>query len=248
MKRLATGLGLAALMGATGVAIAANALFDEGHGQRWPMSSHEHFETARSALTLAGHTITVLDAPITAAALSGHDIFVTGTLDMSYTAAEIEALQDFVASGGSVLVNHDGGWDSYFATPSVNAFLAPYGMALAGSSSYVDGLTVEDFVTHCVTQDVVKLGLDFVRVLVTIDPPAEDLTIGTTEILAVYASPASGLVVVLPDDTLWTDPEAGTDYCIEDFDNLKVLLNIFDCVVSVSTEVCSWTTVKQLWR
>ncbi len=249
MNKLLTILSLLALVSTATVGFAADALFDEGHDQQWPMSSSDKFDEARAAITGAGHTISVLNSTITLEALNDYDLFVTGTLNSFLSAAEIEALQNFVMVGGTVLVIHDGGWSSDSVTPSVNSFLAPYGIVLASASSNGNGLMVEGFSSHCLTQSINALGLDYVRLIDSISSPALDLTTGSTDILAVYESDTGGKVIALSDDSLWSDPGTGSDYAISDLDNLTMLMNIFDCLNgSVATETATWGGLKSLYR
>jgi hypothetical protein len=233
-----------------GSATAKDVLIDESHGQVWSFFSDAKFSMARAALINAGHTLSNLPGSpgaITGAALAGHDVFFTGTLDQSYTASEIQALQSYVDAGGCVLVTHDGGWSSDDATPSVNTFLSPYGMQMAGGATYASGVVVTGFVDHCLTDGVQTLGLDYVRELSVINAPAVDLTTGSVEILAVYEN--NGSVAVLGDDTLWSDPGGTTDYDITDYDNQAVLLNLVDCCGVVSpVEAMSWGTIKGMYR
>lgn len=228
------------------LSLAANALFDVYHGQASPMTSSDDFDEARDLLISAGHTLTELNTQVTAEALSGYNLYVSGTLDSPYNSSEIAALQQYVASGGNVLVIHDGGYASNQATPSVNEFLAPYGMVLSGVSSYPTGLIVESFAADCVTEGVGTIGMDFVRELESITSPAVDLTSGGPEILAVYRG--NGTVIVLGDDSCFADPDSGSDYALDAFDNALLLLNLFDCVGgTVRTEAVSWSGVKALF-
>lgn len=249
MKKFLMFLGLITMISSAGMCFAANALFDEGHGQYWPMSSDGLFEAARTAITGAGHTISTHTGLITFEAMAGFDIFVTGTLNSSLTTTEIEALSQFVTAGGIVFVNHDGGWSSDSATSSVNSFLAPYGVVLASYSSYTGGLLVEGYSTHCLTEGVSSLGLDYVRLITSISSPAVDLTTGSIDILAVFENENGGKVIVLPDDSLWGYSDEPSDYSITDLDNLTMLLNIFNCMTgSVSTDAQTWGGLKSLYR
>lgn len=239
---------LAILVIGTTNAFSTTALFDEGHGQHSSFVTGPEYSELRSLLTGAGHSMQSLTASITPDVLVGIDLFITGSLDFPMTPAEISVLQDFVASGGNVLVCHDGGFNSDSATPSVNSLLLPYGMVL-GDADYGTGVVVNGFADHCVTNSVNTLGLDYCRLLVSIVSPAQDLTTGTIDIMAVYDNGNQGMVVALPDLSLWKNPGAGSDYNIQDFDNAAVLLNIFDCSFGpVATVVLSLGSIKALYR
>ena len=234
-------------------ATAKSVLMDESHGQLdydYSLYASAVFTTARTALINAGHTLYNLTGDpgaITAAALTGHDVFYTGTLFESYTTSEITALQDFVAGGGCVIVTHDGGYTSDAATPSMNLFLAPYGMQMAGESTYASGVVVTDFVAHCVTQNIDSFGVDFVRELSSIVAPAVDLTPGTVELLAAYEN--AGEVIVLGDESCFNEAGSGSDYPITYGDNETMLLNLFACCGPASpVEAVTWGTIKSLYR
>jgi hypothetical protein len=243
-------LAVVCVLAAVGSAAAKTVLIDESHGQIWSFYSDARFDLARASLANAGHTLfNLVGAPgaITDAALAGYDVFFTGTLDQSYTAAEIQALQNYVAAGGCVLVTHDGGWSSDVATPSMNTFLTPYGMQMAASSTYGSGVIATGFVDHCLTAGVDTLGYDYVRELASINPPAVDLTTGAVEGLAVYEN--SGTVAVLGDDTLWSDTDVNADYDFTDFDNEQVLLNLVGCCGAMNpVEPSTWGAIKGMYR
>jgi hypothetical protein len=254
LKHLCFSISVAAacVLGGTSTADARPILIDESHGQRWSFYSNDRFDDARAELQNAGHTLANLPGvpgAITPAALAGYEVFFTGTLDDSYTPAEIAVLQGFVAGGGGVLVAHDSGWGSNGATPSVNDFLAPYGMQLAGNSIGAGGLIVSGFESHCLTEGIETLGLDYLREISSITSPALDLTLGPIEILAIFDD-GGGWVIVISDDSLWSDPGAGSDYDLYDFDNLTMLLNAFGYTGCLPTAVesTSWGRIKGAYR
>lgn len=239
------------LLNAAGTAAANTVLCDNSHGQPVPLITDARFSLARAAITGAGHSLAQLSGSpgaITSAALAGYDVFYTGTLNQSFTAAEITVLQSFVSAGGGVIVAHDGGFSSDSATPSVNTFLQPYGMQLALVSTYPSGVVVSGF-DHCLTANVNTLGMDYVRELTAVTPPAEDLTTGSIQVLALYE--AAGWVIFIADESMWTNPGTGADYDLDDFDNQTMLLNAFGystgCGV-IQVEPATWSSVKSLYR
>ena len=118
---------------------------------------------------------------------------------------------------------------------------------MAGSATHPSGVVVTGFVSHCLTDGVQTLGLDYVRELSSINPPAIDLTTGSVEILAAYEN--NGSVAVLGDDTLWSDPGVGADYDITYCDNETMLLNLVACCGGVSpVEATSWGKIKGMYR
>ena len=227
-------------------------LIDESHDQQTPLSSDAFFSEARTALTGAGHTLTGLPGSpgtITAAALAGYEVFYTGTLNASLFSGEIQALQDFVNAGGGVIVGHNGGWFANAATASVNTFLTPYGVQMAATATYSSGVVATDFVAHCLTGGVQNIGLDYVRLISDLALPAENMTTGSLDVLSVTGA-GTGWVIVLGDDSLWTDSDSASDYNITDLDNLALLLNMFGYVACdpSSVDAASWGQVKALYR
>ena len=102
---------------------------------------------------------------------------------------------------------------------------------------------------HCVTTGVDSLQLDYVRLLSSITSPAQDLTTGSDEMLAVYDDASGGMVIVLPDDNPWADSDSGSDAYLTDADNAAILLNIFACAGATSpTTSTSWGRVKARYR
>jgi hypothetical protein len=256
MKRLGSLTGLlviVALLMFAGPAAPKSVLVDESHGQLiydYSLASSAVFSTARTALNNAGHTLSALSGSpgaITAAALAPYDVFWTGTLQQPYLTSEITALQGFVAGGGCVVVVHDGGYSSDSATPSVNTFLAPYGMQMAAATTYPTGVVVSDFVPHCLTANVQTFGVDYVRELSSITAPAVDLTPGTVELLAAYEN--GGEVIVLGDESCFNDGTSPSDYPITYGDNETMLLNLIGCCGPANpVEDATWGTIKAMYR
>lgn len=83
-------------------------LFDDTHGCR--PGAVGDWTDYHAALVSAGYTVTHLtQAPLTLATLQRHDVFVVAMARASYTAAEKQAINDFVVAGGGLLVAQDFG-------------------------------------------------------------------------------------------------------------------------------------------
>jgi hypothetical protein len=206
-------------------------LVDESHSQQWSFYSNSRFSEARALLLGQGHTLTNLagdPGAITESALEGSDVFYSGTLDEPMLDSEVTALQDFVAAGGGVICCHDGGWSSDTAVGSVNSFLSLYGMQLSGSADYASGITASDFAVHSLTEGVTSAVFDYLRELSQIESPALDLTNSGVEILGVYDDSSGGWVIVIGDDSQWTNVGEGDDADIGDADNEQLTLNVFN--------------------
>ena len=250
MKHSRVLLPILIVAGGATLALARPILVDESHGQHWPITQYEYFSTARAELLHAGHTLTSLpgNGAITTEALAGYEVFVTGTIEVPYSPAEILALQQFVSDGGGVLCLHDGGWDADVGYPTMNQFLAPYGMTLASFTQYANGVVVTDFVEHCLTEDFVSLHFDYLRDIQSLVPPAEEFQIAPDpRVLGLYDG-GLGWVIVCGDDTQWVD--AGTaDVSIADGSNMIFLHRLFgyqNCNESAAQE-SSWSVVKRLY-
>jgi hypothetical protein len=83
-------------------------LFDDTHGCRpGVVGDWTQYE---AALVAAGYTVThFTQAPVTLAALHRHDVFIVAMVRSAYTAPEKQAINDFVAGGGGLLVVQDFG-------------------------------------------------------------------------------------------------------------------------------------------
>jgi len=249
MKTLASVLFLTILLSSPGDGLAIDAIVDGYHSQANTLVYHAMFDDARAALSGDGHTLSLLIEQTATWRIVDYDLYVTGTLNDSYSSYEVTQLQNYVAGGGAVLVIHDGGYYSDDHTDSMNSFLAPYGITLAATGDYGSaGVHMTGFEPHCITNGVAELGLDSVRLITSLTAPAVDLTTGDPDFLAYYENAVGGKVIVLTDDSLWSDPGAGGDQNIGDYDNLAILLNIFGCVeASVSAESLSWGDVKAIY-
>ncbi|MCA8961316.1 MAG: hypothetical protein KDC38_12415 [Planctomycetes bacterium] len=216
-------------------------LIDDAHGQPTSLFASSTFSVARDALLDAGHVLEQLtgsSGALDTAALTGIDVYYSGAINVAYSANEIAALQAFVAAGGGVVLTYDGGFSSSSAVDSVNTFLDPFGIQASTSVVSPTGIQIDTIVPHCSTTGVQSVGLDFVRLLSSITPPAIDLTEGTAIDFLAVSDSGTGWVFFIGDQSLWTNPGAGADFNVTDLDNQQLLLNIIGhtpgCVVGSS--------------
>lgn len=87
----------------------------------------------RGAMVAGGHTVAAATGQVTAGYLETVDVFFTGLVDWSFssdgraTSDEIAALQDWVATGGTLVV----GGDNLLFAWNVNTWLEPFGLSQA---------------------------------------------------------------------------------------------------------------------
>jgi hypothetical protein len=208
------------------------------------------FELFRATIEGEGHTIVVLTS-FTSADLDGLDAIILAQPSIGdassdeYSGAELAAIHAFVAAGGGLLAHGEGGGFSNQSVSNLNALVAPYGVTYGGAATAGGGLLVPPsaFRTpHKLTVAIDDpIGLDFVRPLETIGPPAQNLFEGDDELEQFMAfvehEPAGrGAVVMLSDQSMWTDPGEGSDTDLMHFypdsgpplpvDNQQLLRNI----------------------
>ena len=146
-----------------------------------------------------------------------------------YTASEIAAIQAFVQQGGSLLVHAEGGSGGDELMANLNELVAPWGVAFAASPSLASGHVVRDFLPHPLTTGITEFGVDYIRPLVTLGPPAVDITSGTGPddvIAALDSADGAGCVVFLGDMSCWHGATGGSDYPITALDNQAMLENV----------------------
>ena len=81
-------------------------LVDNTHDCRPLFGDWSQYE---SSLTTAGYTVAHLTGTLDLATLEQHDVFVVSMARVSYSAAELSAMQAFVSNGGGLLVAQDFG-------------------------------------------------------------------------------------------------------------------------------------------
>lgn len=96
-----------------------------------------NYSVLRTSIEGAGHTVAAATGTITAAYLSGIDVFFSGLFENDgnaggmATAPEIAALQSFVSAGGiAILLGENSGFVN-----NVNSWLSPFGVTNTGGGS-----------------------------------------------------------------------------------------------------------------
>jgi hypothetical protein len=198
----------------------------------------DEYDTFRAAITSLGHTIVPISSFETED-LVGLDCIMlkqpyAENSPAGFSDSEISAIHDFVNTGGGLVVHAEGGSGSEDFVDNLNSLVSPYGVVYADMATANSGVAIAGLVAHPVTDGVTMIGVDYQRKLISITPPAIDLTVksGEYNVLAVVNGIGSaGNVVMLSDTTLWKDPEAGSNYSMISGDNRLLLENIVQFTV-----------------
>jgi hypothetical protein len=204
----------------------------------------DEYDSFRATITSLGHTIVPISS-FEAEDLGGLDCLMlkqpySVNSPAGFSDSEISAIHAFVDSGGGLVVHAEGGTGSGDYVDNLNSLVAPYGVVYADLATANSGVTIIGLEAHPVMEGVARIAVDYQRKLISITPPAIDLTIksGEYDVLAVVNGiGGAGNVVMLSDTTLWIDPEAGTSYSIITGDNRLLLENIIMFTVPEPTTI-----------
>ena len=183
----------------------------------------------------AGYNVVQLEVgagPITSTTLSGYDIFVVVDPDLDFLTSEIDAVHDFVAQGGGLLIV--GEPPQFNSQPTLDAILAPYGVQFTGGD--FDDPAIGTFASHLITDGIQSVELGRHSSL-NLSPPALALGFTNSGELVLGATEATGKVVVIADSSVMHNdwlPRA---------DNLALMDNIFSWVITVGGEI-PWLSVS----
>jgi hypothetical protein len=191
------------------------------------------YDSFRATITALGHTIVPVSSFETDGLVGLDSLMLKQPYSTNSQAGfsdnEISVIHAFVDSGGGLVVHAEGGTGSEDFVNNLNTLVAPYGVIYADLATANSGVVITGLVAHPVTEGVTMIGVDYHRKLISITPPAMDLTVrsGEYNVLAVVDGiGGSGNVVMLSDTTLWIDPEFGSNYSIITGDNRLLLENI----------------------
>lgn len=193
----------------------------------------EQYDSFRETITALGHTIVPVYSFETADLVGLESLMLkqpySENSPAGFSDSEIAAIHAFVNGGGGLVVHAEGGTGSEDFVDNVNNLVSPYGVVYADLATANSGVMITGLVAHPVTDGVTVFAVDYQRKLISIAPPAIDLTIrsGEYNVLAVVNGiGGAGNVVMLSDTTLWKDPGAGSDYSLITGDNKLLLENI----------------------
>ncbi|MBB6344275.1 hypothetical protein FHU36_000784 [Nonomuraea muscovyensis] len=232
-------------------------LFDEAHSESWTIRREvaeainpahpddNSYARAAALLRHLGHTVTAHTAgPLTAETLAGHDVLViahpagehwertTGLGSPVFSAAEIDAVRDFVAGGGGLVVLAEEEQDKY--GNNLAELLAPFGVGIGHTTVRDPRNAHRDVATWVVARPATTDGLlagvksaCFYRSGVLV--PGEDATVlfatgpsaaPAAAPLAVSVRHSRGRVVVFADSDLFGDDS------LDDHDHRRLWGNV----------------------
>ncbi len=187
-------------------------------GYYWELNKH-----------LSNHTISIetTSAGFSSATLAGCDVAVicAPSVDKSvYTAAESATLQQYVSSGGALLIMADAsGNRSYYSS-----ILQDFGASLEAGNLGYESLVVFDLASNPVFDGVGQLTLFYAAALNT---DSNYTTLAKTQngkTVAAARKYGQGRVMVLADSTLWTaNPNDNPTYFSRP-DNSQFAVNVFE--------------------
>jgi hypothetical protein len=193
----------------------------------------DEYDTFRATITALGHTIVPVSSFETEDLVGLDSLMLkqpySENSPAGFSDSEISAIHAFVDGGGGLVVHAEGGTGSEDLVENMNSLVSPYGVIYADLATANSGITITGLAAHPVTDGVTMIGVDYQRKLISITPPAIDLTIksGEYNVLAVVNGiGGAGNVVMLSDTTLWKHPEAGSNYSLITGDNRLLLENI----------------------
>ncbi|MCK4455010.1 MAG: thrombospondin type 3 repeat-containing protein [Thermoplasmata archaeon] len=193
--------------------VKAYLLFDQTHSCR----SMASYASLRGILTSLGYVVdTLFTAPLTAAELSGYDVFILPEPSFSYSFSERTVMQSFVSSGHGLLLMGDSGTTTY---SDITSF-AGIDWTFGGASG-----TTSDITLHDVTEGVSSVYFPSpVRELIPTSPAislVRDVMGG--HVLAVSESP--GRVAAMSDEQPFDSSS------INSSDNQILAINLIEWLV-----------------
>jgi hypothetical protein len=193
----------------------------------------DEYDTFRATITALGHTIVPVSSFETEDLVGLDSLMLKQPYLVNspagFSDSEISAIHAFVDGGGGLVVHAEGGTGSGDYVDNLNSLVSPYGVLFADLATANSGVTITGLVAHPVTDGITMIGVDYQRKLISITPPAIDLTIRSGEynaLAVVNGIGGAGNVVLLSDTTLWKDPEAGSNHSLITDDNRLLLENI----------------------
>ncbi|MCX6877895.1 MAG: hypothetical protein NTW21_29390 [Verrucomicrobia bacterium] len=191
------------------------------------LATGSKYELFRASMLSAGHTLVTVNN-FTLGELSGLNALMVNQpySPLSFSAAEIGSISDFVMNGGGLVAFGEGGSGSSAAL--INSLASVFGVTYANDATEGDGYTITGFVPHPITAGVDSVGIDYQRKIVGFSGGATDLTLGSgaDNFLAV-----NGKAVFLSDASMFSDPGDGSDRPLSFGDNQRLLDNIVAYVV-----------------
>lgn len=188
-------------------------LFDQTHGT----DGINSYRTWVTDLMSREYIVdTHISGSITSSVLADYDVFVIPQAHYFYDTDELVAIQNFVATGGGLLVVGDD-------NPEIYTDLTSFA-GISWMSGGVSGITT-DITPHPVTQGVTSVYLDIPMAEMTVSGPAQDLVRDPADGVMLAVSEQPGKVIGFADE------DSLRDYYIGREDNLLLANNMIDWLV-----------------
>jgi hypothetical protein len=160
---------------------------------------------------------TLISTPIESHTFSGYDVFIIPQASATYTPSEITAIENFVASGGGLLVLGD---DSSFIYNQLTGFAN-----ITWISGGISGLT-NNINPHEITQGVSSVYIPYPVLKLQVSGDAEDLVLDISDGIMLASSEDPGRVVACADEDSFDSTG------IDQADNLRLAINIIEWLAS----------------
>ncbi|MCK5158937.1 MAG: hypothetical protein KAR08_07260 [Candidatus Heimdallarchaeota archaeon] len=227
--------------------------FDHSHQPRLSLDSWDPFSLnpgyypgTRDYLVANGYTVDKLwPAPagdnFTLDRLAQYDMLIINTPDFNYTVGDQVAIEQYIASGGSLLAMGDRPFQPWFTAQNeiTNHLLAPFGLSLNLSAGYLGTTTFTDFILHPTTEDT-PLGITmpyhgYINITGSAYPIWTDAPDGN---IVVAGSEFGEGRVLLTSDINWLQSDSGN---LDLADNRQFLLNVANWLTSARANVLIYT-------
>ncbi|MFX0067682.1 MAG: S8 family serine peptidase [Promethearchaeota archaeon] len=207
--------------------------FERLHNYDFEDSPYYNYLTFMQEMGDYGYDIDVNEKLITYETLMNYDILMLPDIELSFTESEVNAIQQFVSEGGSLLVL--GSYYPFVAGEALNRLLTPYGIQY--KTSYSESiLSVEDLgITRLTSVDITITDIDSHPITTgvssytlgsgspLISSPAQTIARYQNDpVLAYYQHPSGGRVAVFANELVFYYN------LIDDLDNLQLAKNTLD--------------------
>jgi hypothetical protein len=219
-----------------------NVLWDLTHGVYLGYEPSGYYSNLVGLLAGNGYVTTTTSAGIANIDLSPYDIIVITVLsawNSPYTAAEVAAIQSFMAGGGAVLVMSD---NTACPNANVNPVTQPFGVTCGVSSLSPGDLYFTNFAAHPIFAGVTTI---YYRV-------AGELSAGGPGIPLAWTDAGNEVIASVEPCRMIVTSDG--NFCDNTYmsiaDNQQFALNVFGCLASGISPVedATWGTIKALYR
>ncbi len=217
-------------------------LWDLTHGVHLSYEPTARYSDVVALLAANGYVTTTTTAGIHNIDLSSYEIIVIGVLsawDSPYSAAEVVAIQDFMAAGGAVLVMGD---NDGCPNGNINPVTQAFGVTCGLSTVLPFDLYFTDFVPHQIFDGVATV---YYRAAGEILASAPGIPLAWTDVDELMIASVEPCRMIVMGDGNFCDNEY-FGYA----DNQQFVLNVFECLATGTNPVedSTWGTIKAMYR